>query len=105
MSAHTPGPWAHMAGMPTNILGSKSYRVARCDFDGDFDHLEALANAQLIAAAPDLLVRLNAAVSALDQLTDRIDGTGFSTSDAFSNALDEIDLGNAAIAKATGGEV
>ena len=54
MSKFTPGPWAPMAGMPTNILGSKAYRVARCDFDGDFDHAEAHASARLIAAAPAL---------------------------------------------------
>lgn len=52
---HSPRPWSLMAGMPTNVLDHGGLRVARCDFDGDFDNLEAHANARLIAAAPDLL--------------------------------------------------
>lgn len=57
---------------------------------------------RLIEAAPDLLQRLDAAVQALDALTTKVDRTGFATSEAFQQALDEIDLGRAAIAKATG---
>jgi len=49
-----------------------------------------------------LLERVRDAVHALDALTDRIDGTGFSESDEFNRALDEIDLGRAAIKKAEG---
>lgn len=59
MSA-TPGPWTLMAGMPTNVLDAGGMRVARCDFDGDFDSPEAHANARLIAAAPALLAALTA---------------------------------------------
>jgi hypothetical protein len=55
---HTKGPWGHMAGMPTNVLDAGGLRVARCDFDGNFDHPEAHANARLIAAAPELLEAL-----------------------------------------------
>jgi hypothetical protein len=47
-----------MAGMPTNILGAGGLRVARCDFDGDFNNPEAHANARLIATAPELLEAL-----------------------------------------------
>lgn len=60
VAKHTPGPWTHMAGMPTNILDGGGLRVARCDFDGDFDHPQAHANARLIAAAPELLAALTA---------------------------------------------
>jgi hypothetical protein len=59
-------------------------------------------DARLIEAAPDLKERLQSAIDALDRLTDRIDGTGFSYSEEFISALDEIDLGRAAIAKAEG---
>lgn len=45
---HTP--WSHMAGMPTNILNAAGMRIARCDFDGDFNHSAAHANAAYIAA-------------------------------------------------------
>ena len=51
-------PWGVMAGMPTNVLDGAGLRVARCDFDGDFDNPQARANATLIAAAPDLYAAL-----------------------------------------------
>lgn len=41
------------------------------------------------------------ALDALDSLTDRIDGTGFSESDEFSYALDVISALRAAIAQPT----
>jgi len=53
-----------MAGMPTNVLDGAGLRVARCDFDGDFDNPQARANATLIAAAPDLYALLSRAVNA-----------------------------------------
>jgi hypothetical protein len=59
-------------------------------------------DARLIEAAPELKDRLQRAIDALDRLTDMIDGTGFSESDEFNNALDEISLSRAAIAKAEG---
>ena len=60
---HTKGSWSPMAGIPTNILGVGGLRVARCDFDGDFDSPEAHANARLIAAAPELLMALEAVLT------------------------------------------
>lgn len=66
MSKHTKGPWLPMAGMPTNIIDASGLRVARCDFDGDFTHADCLANARLIAAAPDLLDELNVAIAYLE---------------------------------------
>lgn len=45
---HRKGLWSEMAGMPTNVLDSSGLRVARCDFDGDFNHPEAIANAKRI---------------------------------------------------------
>lgn len=67
---HTPGPWAQMAGMPTNVIGSTGIRVARCDFDGDAEHPETHANAALIAAAPAMREQLLVAALHLDGLCD-----------------------------------
>jgi hypothetical protein len=49
-----------------------------------------------------VLEALRRAVDALDALTDKVDRTGFAESDEFNRALDEIDLGRAAIAKVQG---
>jgi hypothetical protein len=61
-------PWLPMAGMPTNILNAAGLRIARCDFDGDFDHSDARANAAyIVAASPDEVLKLldeNAALKA-----------------------------------------
>jgi hypothetical protein len=62
---HTPGPWTAMSAMPTNVLTQGGLRVARCDFDGDFAHPEAHANARLIAAAPEMLNALREADAGL----------------------------------------
>ncbi len=85
---HTPGPWGHMAGMPTNVLSGSGLRVARCDFDGDFDHPTAHANARLIATAPEML-------DALRDLLDVV--TGRKTGDAVAVMNAET-----AVARATG---
>ena len=58
MNGHRRGPWALMAGMPTNVLDLGGLRIARCDYDGDFDSPEAQANALLIAKAPAMLEEL-----------------------------------------------
>jgi hypothetical protein len=60
------------------------------------------ANARLIASSPDLFARLVSATDALDALTDRVDGTGFASTDEFHHALDEMRFGRAAIAQARG---
>jgi hypothetical protein len=62
---HTPGPWALMGSMPTNVLAMSGMRVARCDFDGDFEHPEAHANARLVAAVPEMLNALREADAGL----------------------------------------
>ena len=116
-AAFTPGPWACTQSI---CNGDVSFDIHQVEIDGKWvpgsdiayttlfrtyvsEHGDIqVANARLIANAPCLLKRLQAAVNALDRLTDRVDGTGFSKSDVFTNALDEIDLCNAAIAKATG---
>lgn len=69
MSAHTPGPWT-VAGLPhgtvvrTQSLGKSKFGADRYAAIGGFDRsdpeqlAEAMANARLIAAAPELLALL-----------------------------------------------
>lgn len=84
MSAHTPGPWiaasarSSVVGLP--IVASCGYAIANSHQPGD----EGLANARLIAAAPDLLVALQGVLRVADRKTD------------------EFAAARAAIAKATG---
>lgn len=48
MGENSQLPWNRMSGgLSTNVM-SGGLRVARCDFDGDFDHPSAIANAELI---------------------------------------------------------
>lgn len=79
-----------MAGMPTNVLGAGGLRVARCDFDGDFDNPEAHANARLIAAAPELLEACQALIAHCDK------------NPPMGETLWSVHQIRAAIAKATG---
>ena len=62
MSAqHTPGPW----GLPNQYV-----KVRKCNFLSHvhWDDEEGIANARLIAAAPDLLDALKMSESAVEQL-------------------------------------
>jgi hypothetical protein len=88
---HTPGPWS--AADVTNLdqdgvgifaknQGGLSYYIASCRYMGTADPKPALANARLIAAAPDLLEALRCAVS--------------------QDPSNWQDIARAAIAKATG---
>jgi hypothetical protein len=74
----TPGPWDHMAGMPTNVLGYAGYRVARCDFDGQIT-LECASNAEAIVAlrneAPDLLREWQARAEFLESALEEVRNT------------------------------
>ena len=58
---HTPGPWHIGVRQPTSdkfIYGPQGSEVANCDRRTNFPAVE-LANARLIAAAPDLLSLLH----------------------------------------------
>ena len=97
MSKHTPGPW----GMPDSGQG----RISKVGANGGWDGLiatadcgdyarsrsDGLANARLIAAAPDLL----------EALKDMLDGHEDACTGYGEGAADKA---RAAIAKATGGE-
>lgn len=99
MSKHTPGPWA----MPDSGQG----RISKVGVNGGWDGMiatadcgdyarsrsEGLANARLIAAAPELLEALKDAIQELEFLKSI--GVQSSTIDA------EIRKSRVAIAKAT----
>lgn len=110
-----PGPWLPMAGMPTNIIGPNGQRVARCDFDGDFDDPRAVENARLIAAAPamELALRMiSLGIASIKGSTPRFaefcfDGLRYSMTDGDWNGVIGVigwDRCEAAIAKAGGRE-
>ena len=82
MTQYTPGPWTYEAeetGFAGAIVATTGWI---CDFDTD----PSLANARLIAAAPDLLEALQAVIA------EHEDGYG----------LKCVEQVKAAIAKATG---
>jgi hypothetical protein len=112
-ASHTPAPWAFERAVEAN--GSVTFDIFNSASEacngvgGGVAYIQTYsaqqaavqeANARLIAASPKLLAQLQSAINALDALTDKVDGTGFSSSDEFNHALDEISLGRAAIAQA-----
>ena len=58
---HTPGPWAFAKysnkRFGVGVKGDQAFFLLQC-IDCDADHPAAIANARLIAAAPDLLAAL-----------------------------------------------
>jgi hypothetical protein len=61
MGKHTPGPWkfasVEASGLPSRIVGEEGVTVASPTW-GDHRNHTILANAHLIAAAPDMLEAL-----------------------------------------------
>ena len=98
--SHTPGPWIVESGDSTSKFiydnkGEDGYLGALATVEhGDPDELEA--NACLIAAAPELLAALEAAVYFLEENKERI---GYATRSPMHKKIEEM---NAAIAKAKG---
>lgn len=110
MSEHTPGPWKivrgggyaynsiegsdiiHTNGRDYGVYGSmKSYSERVCENLGDLELPGPMANANLIAAAPEILEALRDAVAEINCLTPQ---AHFMT--------DAERKGRAAIAKAEG---
>ena len=84
---HTPGPWEAVDSMTVRTpLSAGGFMVA--DLPCHTPHGERIANAKLIAAAPELLVALEAIVNAWEE------------GRAFSDKMNEIGKARAAIAKA-----
>ncbi len=101
MAAHTPGPWQVEQLEPIDFPGRLNYAVtcnrkgievmAITGIVGAGDDAESIANASLIAAAPDLL-------AALRQFME----TGVGNSTNFHAQTMAWDAANEAIAKAEG---
>ena len=96
---HTPKPWEvfdHSIGIGVSTVAGAD--IAHCaGFDSRRSREEEVANAYLIASAPDLLETLKALYDAYKQLAD--------SGDAGYWSLEGTDIGKqtlAAIAKATG---
>ena len=97
MDKHTPGPWASVPcqadhGATTAIQGVASDILARVPAGP-----RAVANAQLIAAAPDLLAALQAVTAELRQLQQNGD-----IRDSIRNGAEYLIAADAALAKARG---
>lgn len=90
MSLHTPGPWAAKPSMLRAVcITSASGPVATTSSASHVSRDINIANARLIAAAPELLAALNKLVRAIDRLPG-------------NNSLDGLaDEARAAVAKAT----
>lgn len=106
MIAHTPGPWEHAGGLEPYAAGrpvilcpnreqeraiTGSGQRVLAVLNDNFPHI---ADARLIAAAPDLLAALQAILS-------RSQGKLYTTDPLTGETFD--DIARAAIAKATGG--
>lgn len=107
MSAqHSPGPW----NISRNTVHSGQIAVLHNCRNGDFLEIWSRpqlgnqdtqhANAELIAAAPELLEALNKLLSIYEeQISDEYDGTG----DVYEMMQAKADFARATIAKAKGG--
>lgn len=93
MSKHTPGPW-RVVQDPTNLsLQVYGQTLALFECWRRSDEQTELANARLVAAAPDLLEALQ-----------RLIATGLDEHTFNQIMSDPNHYANAAIAKATGGD-
>ena len=93
MSKHTPGPWTQAPYSPTDVIAGDKLMVAmaREGLNG-IERDQAVANAALIAAAPELLAALQTMVKAFAVYAPKVDGAEFNC----------VSSARAAIAKAGG---
>jgi hypothetical protein len=97
---HTPGPWKIRS---IGVNGSQTVYAMRNDVATAYDRApmvkgECEANAQLIAAAPELLEALQEALAWCE--IDATDEDGFPSQEMLEN---RVEILREAIAKATGG--
>lgn len=102
MSKHTPGPWKAEGYKGLVVNGPDGVTLACAPGGKNIE--ETIANAHLIAAAPDLLAALKAVVDNVDRGDSILRWSPHYVSE---NALDTDDFGNldsarAAIARAEG---
>lgn len=94
MSKHTPGPWKKFdSAFPQFFVCVAGKDICKVS-SGDVTLLEAEANANLIAAAPDLLE----ALEALLEDEEWMDGSGW----VYVRNFDKADAARKVIAKARG---
>ncbi|HGM5034484.1 TPA: hypothetical protein ACKPZU_000216 [Stenotrophomonas maltophilia] len=100
-SKHTPGPWAYQEDSDayTHIVRGHNNRFI-CQL-AQTTSAEIEANARLIAAAPELLMKITGLIGAAEYLQARVVETR--GADCMDNLDVAIDEARAAIAKATGG--
>jgi hypothetical protein len=97
---HTPGPWSVSNGLSTVWANDGERQIADCDKGPLRSAGEDLANARLIAAAPELLAALREIESKLTALLcDRVLD---STLPEFYEVRDARNSARAAISKAEG---
>lgn len=66
MSAHTPGPWEITRGSPPGVIAPGLCDI--CEMQGAASNPSVMADARLIAAAPNLAFQLLAAANYIDAL-------------------------------------
>ena len=96
MSKHTPGPWIiYDTGNRAETYGVESTNGTAVVWYGsnEKEGIRKLADAQLIAASPDLLAACQAAIEELEHVRDNADGVDLE---------DTISALQDAICKATG---
>ncbi|BBJ66287.1 hypothetical protein [Enterobacter sp. 18A13] len=110
----TPGPWRF--DEQTTLSGGQVFYIAQDDnakytpnysdvsqtCSGELKHIQK-ANAQLIAAAPDLLEALQGYMSAVSEMNEAMKD-GYNVQGAMSALIGWEDMARAAISKALGEE-
>ena len=107
---HTAGPWvvyeqpgSYPGSIPTihvHVAGRPKLAPSVAHLSGTMDYREGLANARLIAAAPELLEALRALLVSINVAIDQSEGDTFGKH--HNNAVDAITAAEQAIAKAGG---
>ncbi|EPH2679877.1 hypothetical protein R2987_004983 [Enterobacter cloacae] len=110
----TPGPWRFdeqetLSGGPVfyiaqddNAKYTPNYSDVSQTCSGELKHIQK-ANAQLIAAAPDLLEALQGYMSAVSEINEAMKD-GYNVQGAMSSLIGWEDMARAAISKALGEE-
>lgn len=94
---HTPGPWDHAEQVifaPTGEAIASTWKFGQFDIGGRNSHDEAQANAQLMAAAPEMLAALRALLA-----TNSCREATYNFNVSLAEA---VDVARTAIAKAEG---
>src|SRR5438128_1089901 len=100
MAIHTPGPWALDSNGPGHevVLG-RGGRHSIAAVQGPDDHRENLANARLIASAPDLYAACELFTAAAHDVVALLNGKGLACPASIAFAAEQA---RHAIAKAEG---